>query len=998
MPTTPPTRRCGLRPLMSAAVLLACALPAAGAEWQFPGGSQFYDLGGNWDTGTAPGAGDLAEFIGANTGSVFWDVNTGDTASAQLDVDEAVVSFGTTDADTEGVRTHTAGGVLVDNTGALTLGIASASLPMNLEVNGSLLLENGGDFSALFGSSVTTDFLSIGFGFSGTSVATISGAGSSLNNSGTTQIASEASGILNFSNGSTGNVLAGVVQIVPSSGFGDAGALNITGGSTLTAGSFEVGTRTGTTSATLQIDGAGSALTQTGASEFELGSFGLDDTSTVTVSNGGVFTTGTGLFEVFESGTVDINSGGTFNANGDLRFVGGTFNVTNATFNLAAGKTLTADMDSTLTFTGSYNIDGGTTFRIEDRTEFTVTSFLDVGSGTDGTLVLSDFLTRLTTNTVDTTFLDWGRAGATGSVTISNSAEATIHATRIDIGVTGNADTTGTVQIDGGSMTANSINLANGAMGSGSITLNSSGELTLRNASVFNVGGSGVGTALLQINDGGVTTGTGLTTIGANGRVEINGFGQLEVKGDINIAGGQLVHGSSNGFDQFDLSSANSKLTVSDGGIVQLGNDFRVDQGQTLEANTGGDLQFFRGLDIGVGTDGTVIVDGLGSMLSTETSNPDSNTLMSIGTNGGVGILIVRNQADAFLGADTVSVGDSSASGTLGTVNVLSGASLTTNSLRIGVNGNGTVTILGTNSSLTMTGVSLLDVGGFGGSTTGTLNLAAGGTLTTGFNTTFIADNGVVNLNGGHLVASVIDHTFGGTFSFIAGSLGVERFVGDLTNQGGTLRVGNTPPPSGTRGLPADNNAFGVTNIVGDYSQFAGATVSFDLFSNTSPSSSYDQLDVDGRLTLDGTIEIVVQANGVLSLGDTFQLLEWDTLDGEFSQAVIVGVDPGFSFDLSDLHTSGQARYALAGDLNADGFVGVEDLDLLLANWGDSTSPLNYAHGDLSGDGLVGDADLQLVIANWGNGTPGGTVPEPGSAALLGFGVLSLLRRRRRVV
>jgi uncharacterized protein len=54
--------------------------------------------------------------------------------------------------------------------------------------------------------------------------------------------------------------------------------------------------------------------------------------------------------------------------------------------------------------------------------------------------------------------------------------------------------------------------------------------------------------------------------------------------------------------------------------------------------------------------------------------------------------------------------------------------------------------------------------------------------------------------------------------------------------------------------------------------------------------------------------------------------------------------------------------------------------------------------GDINGDGFVGIDDLNLVLVNWNNGTPpatgNGTIPEPASLALLGLGGLALLRRR----
>ncbi len=86
----------------------------------------------------------------------------------------------------------------------------------------------------------------------------------------------------------------------------------------------------------------------------------------------------------------------------------------------------------------------------------------------------------------------------------------------------------------------------------------------------------------------------------------------------------------------------------------------------------------------------------------------------------------------------------------------------------------------------------------------------------------------------------------------------------------------------------------------------------------------------------------------------------------------------------------------LPGDLNADGFVGIEDLNLVLQLWNrDTTTGVGVA--DPSADGFVGIGDLNIVLGNWNVGTPPGAaggVPEPGARGLLVVGGVALLRRR----
>jgi len=88
----------------------------------------------------------------------------------------------------------------------------------------------------------------------------------------------------------------------------------------------------------------------------------------------------------------------------------------------------------------------------------------------------------------------------------------------------------------------------------------------------------------------------------------------------------------------------------------------------------------------------------------------------------------------------------------------------------------------------------------------------------------------------------------------------------------------------------------------------------------------------------------------------------------------------------------------LQGDLNSDGFVGGDDLDIVRSFWGQSVTPGDLLQGDPSNDGFVGGDDLDIVRANWGQGTPPapGVVPEPSTLVLLMgglFGGLFMLRR-----
>jgi len=79
---------------------------------------------------------------------------------------------------------------------------------------------------------------------------------------------------------------------------------------------------------------------------------------------------------------------------------------------------------------------------------------------------------------------------------------------------------------------------------------------------------------------------------------------------------------------------------------------------------------------------------------------------------------------------------------------------------------------------------------------------------------------------------------------------------------------------------------------------------------------------------------------------------------------------------------------SLAGDLDGDGFVGGDDLDLVRSFWGQNVTPGDKASGDASGDGFVGGDDLDCVRTDWGQGLPPAPsktrpVPEPGVFVML---------------
>ncbi len=131
-----------------------------------------------------------------------------------------------------------------------------------------------------------------------------------------------------------------------------------------------------------------------------------------------------------------------------------------------------------------------------------------------------------------------------------------------------------------------------------------------------------------------------------------------------------------------------------------------------------------------------------------------------------------------------------------------------------------------------------------------------------------------------------------------------------------------------------------------------------------------------------------------------FRTFSLDT-NADLTHMTFTGVDysRAASFDEPRLGTTWEDVIhvpALDGDLDGDGFVGITDLNIVLANWNQTVPPADAA-ADPSGDGFIGIEDLNVVLGNWNAGTPPASeiVPEPTSLVLLAGGSLLWLRRSR---
>jgi len=166
----------------------------------------------------------------------------------------------------------------------------------------------------VFSNTAGLDLAAVGGG--GTATVIVDGVGSRLDLGYNSNWAVYDNAAVTFRNGSVGNVLADVRLASDSSVA--TGTVRVESGSSVSVGSLELGAGFNDNSGTasLTVDGALSQIVQTGS--LTLGDFTFGGSGTLTVSNGGTFTSGTGSIRVYDDSAINVTTGGVFRANGDV--------------------------------------------------------------------------------------------------------------------------------------------------------------------------------------------------------------------------------------------------------------------------------------------------------------------------------------------------------------------------------------------------------------------------------------------------------------------------------------------------------------------------------------------------------------------------------------------------------------------------------------------------------------------------------------------------------
>ncbi len=792
---------------------------------------------------------------------------------------------------------------ILGNSGMGTLNLAGGTIS-----TGTMLIANnaGSKGTLNLGTGGTAGTLNATFITGGSGTATVN-----FNHTGDYTFASNLTGNLTVNQlGSGTTTLTGTSRYTGTTAI-DTGGLVIRGSLSNSSYFFVGNSGTGT----LKIDG-GSVTDTYGIIGNQIGSSG---TATVT---GGTWANSAELqVGVYGTGMLTINGGlvtdvygiiGVLDGNGTVTVTDGTW--ANSSFlNVGHGSTGTLNLcDSGVVSVGSG----------------TGTLNLGLYQGSVGTLNLG---TGGTAGTLQAAIITGGSGSATvnfnhtGDYTLASNLTGNLTVNQLGSGtttLTGTSSYTGNTTVDGGGLVVkgslkSSAPLSVGNSGTGTLTIDG-GSVSNTYAIIGNQNGSD-GTATVTsgtwANSGNLYVGNyGTGTLTINGGAVIDFIGAIGIQngssGTVTVTGGTWA----NKGDLFVGESGTGSLIINGGAVID--SYAYISGGQNSNGTvtvTGGTWANSGDLYVSYSGAGALNING-GSVTNGNAfigSQKDSNGTVTVtgGTWTNSTNLFVGGSGTGTLTINGGSVTDPYAfigtqEDSIGTVTVTSGTWTNSSGLYVGNYGTGVLNLTGSGVVSASSGTGTLNLALNQGSV-GTLNLGTGGAAGTLQVAAVTGGSGTAVVNFNHTGGYTFDPKLTGNLSVnqLSGTTdltGTSVYTGPTTVEGGALLVngaittgsvavlnGGLLGGGGTiysnvvnSGIVSPGNSPGTLTISGNYTQTSTGTLLIQVESLT----HFDHLNVIDTATLSGKLQVDFLDGYTPVYGDVFNFLTASLVTGTFSE------------------------------------------------------------------------------------------------------------------
>ena len=776
------------------------------------------------------------------------------------------------------------------------------------------------------------------------------------NNGGTVTLSGTSENLTSTSFTNSGNVTLGATETLNTSG----GAYTQTAGSTDVSGNLFTGTYS-QSGGTTTVESGGvifSSITSTGGTVQGAGTINGNLTSGGTVIagtpgapgtlqiNGNYTQTPTGIYNELISnsgnGLLNINGTATLQSGSALTitlvggydpvngttftildyggFGGGSFNITNPSFNggtqqwvitsytggdgddivLEAEGAAVAPRSTATWSTGSANwTNAAWTFNPVVPDSFpnnNAQTTFDAVVNSPGSVLTLDGTSNPTTINIDTLTLTAGTLDiGTGGILNLVGQPGGI----TDIGSNAGLILAGTFELNGDSTQSaianlasveGSLTLANGTQTvTPGGTFSNSGNLTVQSSTALTISGNLSNSGVLAISDPGskvVVTGTwnnldGLGNLTGPGTYDISGTFQYggPATGITNIGSGVSVtlSGQPALITQDGATDALAGLTSNAGSLEFDNHNETITPGGGIFTNSG---------NFTLGGDGGEVVTIAGALNNTGSVNFNGNgvTLNADLTNSGVIALNASNDTLADSGDFNNNPGGALVvNGNANTVTVAGNFNNSTSALVATGGTNGKITVGGTfnnagSTQLNGTNGALTVTGAFNNSG---LVLVGGNSNTVTAAGAFSNSGNVIVGNTGNLTGASYTQSGGGTTIQIGGTISAPAFVvnGGTVDGGGTI-AGNVQNNAGTITL-VDFGAPSKLTVSGNYTQGPNGTLIIDL-GGTGP-GQFSVLSISGTATLDGMVEFTAVNGFIPGANESFTFLVASSLTGIFN-------------------------------------------------------------------------------------------------------------------